>query len=119
DFDLDGDKELVISTNEQILTIAPNLGGSVTEWDFRAAEYNLLNVLTRRKEGHHKTLVDAAKSGSVVTPDTRPADDSSGPRNIHSLDVFAREANLEQKLIYDGYRRVSFVDHFFDETADL
>ena len=117
DFDLDGMDDVVLTTDAQSLTFDLDQGGALVEWDFRAAGYNLLNVLSRRREGYHRTLAEAAATGSVVTPDTPQTD--SGPVSIHTHIVRAREANLEQKLIYDWYRRASLVDHFLEGDATL
>jgi len=117
DFDLDAVDDAVISTDQQCLVIDADQGGSLVEWDFRAAGYNLLNVMTRRREAYHKTLVDAAAQGLVVTPGSEAQDGS--PENIHSNVVRAREPNLDEKLIFDWYRKASLIDHFLGKGATL
>ena len=110
DFDRDGVDDVVITSDRQSLVFNLNKGGSLVEWDYRSAEYNLLNVMTRRREGYHKDLIEAAKAGRVVTPKSEGQGDA--PDSIHSLVVRAREANLEQKLIYDWHRRASLLRSF-------
>lgn len=116
DFDLDAQTDIVVTGDRQNIVFDLDQGGSLVEWDFRPAEYNLLNVLTRRREGYHKNLVDAAATGSVVTPESPKSD---APDNIHSEVVRAREPGLHEKLLYDWYRRASLIDHFLGKAADL
>ncbi len=117
DFDGDAIEDVVLTSDQQGLVFDLGVGGSLVEWDFRPARYNLLNVLTRRREGYHRDLVRAAAAGKVITPDSPMGDDT--PDNIHSEAVRAREAGLDQKLLYDPYRRASFVDHFVEDEATL
>src|SRR5258708_15434012 len=63
DFDLDGQKEVLIETPTQNLYFKPHEGGSLFEWDLRSKGINLQNVLTRRMEGYHKQLIDYARQG--------------------------------------------------------
>ena len=38
----------------------PPVGGTLIEWDWRARNLNLVNTLTRWREGYHQDLIDAA-----------------------------------------------------------
>lgn len=116
DFDLDGMDDAVLSTDQQSLVFDLDQGGSLVEWDLRSLNYNILNVLTRRREGYHRSLVEAAAAGTVVTPDKPMGEE---PVSIHTHIVRAREPNLQQKLIYDWYRRATLVDHFLEPDATL
>jgi alpha-amylase len=116
DFDLDASPDVVITTDQQNFVFDLDQGGSLVEWDNRPAAYNLINALTRRREGYHRDLVEAAKDGKVLTPDMK---NDGTPENIHSDTVRAREADLDQKLLYDWHRRASFMDHFLGANVTL
>ncbi len=118
DFDLDAIDDVVITTDRHSLVFSADKGGSLVEWDFRPAAYNLINVLTRYREGYHRTLLEAAARGEIITPDSPPPS-SGAPETIHTMVVRAREANLEQKLFYDWHRRTSLLDHFLGDAATL
>jgi alpha-amylase/alpha-mannosidase (GH57 family) len=111
DFDLDGQKEVILETPEQNLYFKPHEGGSLFEWDLRADKINLQNVLTRRPEGYHRQLVEFSQR--VETPD------SGGVQTIHDR-VRVKEPGLEKRLFMDWYRRASLLDHFLhpDTTID-
>lgn len=117
DFDLDAMDDVVLTSDQQSLVFDLDHGGALVEWDYRPITYNLLNVLTRRREGYHKNLIAAAEAGTVVTPGMELEGDA--PDNIHSEVVRAREPDLHQKLIYDWYRRATFLDHFLDSGITL
>ena len=117
DFDGDAIDDVVLSSDRQSLVFDLDQGGSLVEWDFRPAACNLLNVLTRRREGYHRDLLEAAAAGKVITPDMDPEREKL--ESIHTGLVRAREPDLHQKLIYDWHRRASLLDHFLGERADL
>ncbi len=109
DFDGDGNDEVLISSDRMNLYLAPDAGGHAFEWDWRNKEVNLANTLTRRWEGYHQELIDAAREERVRLP----GDSASGEvETIHTTQVRAKEAGLENKLFRDWYSRASFVDHF-------
>jgi len=115
DFDLDAVDDAVITTDRHSLVFSSTQGGSIVEWDYRPVAYNLLNVLTRRREGYHKDLLEAIEAGTLVTPDTQ----LEGAQNPHSAPIRAREAGLDKRLMFDWYRRVSLLDHFLGSEATL
>jgi len=106
DLDADGRSEILVSSDTQVLSINPADGGSVVTWDVRAARVNLVNVMTRRAEGYHETLRQAAASGELVL--YRP----DQVETIHTERVRVKEWGLERHLVVDWYRRSSFIDHF-------
>jgi hypothetical protein len=118
DFDHDAIDDVVLTSDRQSLVFDLDRGGGLVEWDFRPAAYNLLNVLTRRREGYHRDLVEAAEAGTVVTPGTGQGGDGA-PDTIHTEVVRAREPDLHQKLIYDWHRRATFLDHFLGDDVTL
>ena len=107
DFDCDGKKELLIETPLMNCYLAPEKGGSVFELDFKPISLNLLDIVSRREEGYHHKLAEAAHgpSGSDVA-------------SIHDL-VIAKEKGLEDHLNYDWYRHGSLIDHFFGPATTL
>ncbi len=117
DFDCDAGEDVILTSDRQSLIFDLDQGGSLVEWDYRPAAYNLVNVLTRRREGYHRDLVEAAKAGLVVTPEMETREGT--PESIHSKTVRAREPNLHHKLIYDWHRRATFLDHFLGDEATL
>ena len=114
DIDRDGQAEVIFSTDSQWLWVAPGVGGSVVEWDWRARGVNVINTLTRWREGYHQDLIDAAARDAVVV-----AGQTAKLENIHSTTVRAKEPGLEQKLIVDWYRRASLIDHVFAPDVSL
>jgi alpha-amylase len=117
DFDCDAGEDVILTSDRQSLVFDLDQGGSLVEWDYRPAAYNLLNVLTRRREGYHRDLVEAATAGLVVTPEMESRE--GAPESIHTKAVRAREPNLHHKLIYDWHRRATFLDHFLGDEATL
>ena len=104
DLDKDGHDEVLVSTRTLGLCLAPACGGSLVELDYRPAHFNLLNVLSRRREAYHAKLSQASgDSASAGGP----------PQSIHEL-VKVKEPNLDRALIYDSHRRLSFLDRFLD-----
>jgi len=108
DFDKDGRKEILVESPEQNIYFAPHSGGAIFEWDLRSEGVNLLNVLTRRKEGYHKQLLEAHVSAAP----------EGGVRTIHDI-VRVKEPALEKRLYTDWYRRASLLDHFLHPNTTL
>lgn len=115
DFDRDGIEDVALTSDRFELVFDLARGGSLVEWDYRPARYNLLNVLTRRREGYHHDLEEAAAEGQVVLLGMRGTE----LENIHTQTVRAREAGLEKLLHYDWYRRGTLIDHFLPPHANL
>ncbi|HEY4691467.1 MAG TPA: alpha-amylase/4-alpha-glucanotransferase domain-containing protein, partial [Anaerolineae bacterium] len=114
DIDCDGFEEAMLSTDTQHLMASPRQGGSVVAWDWRATNINLLNVLSRRPEAYHASLVEAAMNGTLIVAGQPIPLDGSQPRAIR-----AKEAGLEKRLIYDRYRRAGLIDHVFPPDVTL
>ncbi|MFN3762041.1 MAG: alpha-amylase/4-alpha-glucanotransferase domain-containing protein, partial [Anaerolineae bacterium] len=110
DLDADGREEVILNTDRQVLTFKPSYGGALVEWDWRAARYNLLNGMTRRREGYHEELLRAAEEGRLVLPGQPDRPDG----------VRVKEPDIHTRLFHDGYRRAAFLDHFLhpDTTPD-
>ncbi len=56
DVDCDGRDEVIVSTKENKFIINPAIGGSITEWDTKVKQVNVLNTLSRKEEEYHKDL---------------------------------------------------------------
>ncbi|HRE48940.1 MAG TPA: DUF1926 domain-containing protein [Aggregatilineales bacterium] len=112
DFDTDGHEELIITSQGLNAICAPAQGGAILELDYRPAHYNLYNVMTRRKEGYHSVLEQAAAEGKVITPDSPNYQDTLPPDAVRS-----KEPGLEKRLVYDWHRRTGYIDHFLGATT--
>jgi len=106
--DLNGDQEEeVLVKTPQILFLFRQAGGSLTEMDWRPKAFNILNTLTRRKEGYHQRVLEAkeeSRGGEI--------------RTIHEI-FDSKEKDLDRYLHFDTYRRASFLDHFIPLSVDL
>lgn len=107
DFTRSGSQEIVLRNGQQWLLLDATHGGCVVEWDYRAAPYNLLNTMSRREEGYHAAIRQAAAQGAIQLSSAEGA-----VENVHSETVRVRELGLEKKLIYDWYRRAAFQERF-------
>ncbi|MBI5155504.1 DUF1926 domain-containing protein, partial [Candidatus Poribacteria bacterium] len=94
DFDIDGGVELIAESPAQMLMVKPHAGGMIVEHDIRAARFNVLDTLMRRREFYHEHIAEGGNGGG---------------------DVRVKEANLERVLAVDWHRRGSLIDHFLGE----
>lgn len=107
DFDADGYDEAILENAHLSLGFSARDGGTLFEFDYRDKPFNLGNTLTRREEAYHEVL----RRGEVSVDDV-----GEGNKSIHEL-ARAKEAGLENYLVYDPYRRVSLRDHFLREDV--
>jgi len=107
----DGDEELILKNPEMVLLFSSR-GGSLLEMDDRSKAFNILGTLTRRKEGYHHNLLESREQSS------RDEASTAETRTIHEI-FDSKEEGLDQYLHFDGYRRVSFLDHFIAEPMDF
>lgn len=96
DIDLDGNPELVISSKDIGIYIKPSDGGTIVEISNRKVPYNLMNVLTRKKEIYHGWIPAAGKKVTEAV-------------SIHEINVLKTE-NVAKFLEYDAGRVASFRD---------
>ncbi len=106
DLDRDGDEELMINSDLLNVFVDPAEGGRISELDWKPRPFNIMNGLTRRREGYHGKIAGAA------------AAQSGEARTIHDR-VVVKEEGLQHHLQYDWYRRASLLDHFFASGVDL
>jgi len=105
DFDADGSDEILVESPDLNLVLAPALGGSLIELDFKPCSLNLLDIVSRREEGYHRRLKESAG-------------EERESANVHDA-VLVKEKDLHKHLQFDWYRRASLLDHFFGPSADL
>ncbi len=114
DFLKNGSKEIIVKNKFLNCYIEPSKGGRIFELDFIPAGFNLINTMTRRPEAYHKKIKDA-----IYIEDFEKMKNEKGEiKSIHDL-VIVKERNLSDYLIYDEYRKVSFIDHFLKEDISL
>ncbi len=106
DYNFDGRPEVKLASNRVIALVAPSQGGHLYELDVRSICHNLGATLTRREEAYH---------GLVRGGEREPDGDVA---SIHDRVVF-KQADLDKRLQYDGYRRQSLIDHFYPNDASL
>ncbi|HEX9006643.1 MAG TPA: alpha-amylase/4-alpha-glucanotransferase domain-containing protein, partial [Bacteroidota bacterium] len=103
DFDADGNHEVVAETRRFDFCFTPAFGGSLVELSVKPEAVNFLDIMSRREEGYHRRLIEAAH-GRVVP----------GAQVVE-----VKESGLEQHLFFDWYRHGSLLDHFFGEGTTL
>jgi alpha-amylase len=106
DYDVDGKEEVILKNRFLNIYVAPFYGGSIFELDYKPASMNLVDTMTRRREGYHDKIAAAEES------------DVPAGGSIHDR-VEVKEKGLEKYLIYDWHRRVSLLDHFFEREVSL
>ncbi len=111
DFDRDGNEEIMINSDLVNIFVDPGKGGMISELDWKPRSFNLVNTLTRRREGYHEKILQAVKD---ITSDAQ----MGGARTIHDR-VSLKEEGLQYHLIYDWYTRGSLIDHFLGSGVDL
>jgi alpha-amylase len=107
DFDGDGSEEVMLNSELLNVFVDPAEGGRITELDWKPRSFNLMNTLTRRREGYHDKIAYAAKDAVCGEAKT-----------IHDR-VVVKEEGLQHHLQYDWYDRASLLDHFIETGSDL
>jgi hypothetical protein len=108
DFNLDARQEIRLANDKLVAYVAPSQGGQLYELDVRAVPMNLLATLTRRPEAYHQKVL-------------RAGDNHNGHEHaasIHERVVF-KQPGLDQKLVYDPYRRRSLIEHFYPLDVNI
>ncbi len=107
DVDFDGLNEIRLISSELIIWIAPHRGGNIEEISFLPRNVNVLDTLSRHREGYHRLLTESAN-------DEHRADKH---KSIHD-DIVFKEDGLEGKLYYDWSVRRFAQDHFLTQEID-
>jgi 4-alpha-glucanotransferase len=122
DFDRDTQDELLIESDQQNVYIDIQRGGTLFEWDIRRSAHNMSGVMTRHEESYHQVLrayeQERRRKGDTheQAPDVQK--DNSEPGSPHTT-IRTKEANLDQLLVLDHYRRYSLIDHFLPAGLPL
>jgi len=103
DMDYDGMEEAILR-NKKINVYIHLKGGKIVELDFKMPPYNLMNVLTRRRESYHRFI----KSSS----------DFDGTKTIHEV-ITSKEKGLDKLLKYDVTTLGMFGDVFIKEDKQI
>jgi alpha-amylase len=116
DLDYDGQPEVLVQTADLSLCFHPHLGGMLSEWDVRRHDWNLLNVLSRRREAYHEPLLEAEEAAPGSPEPT--GDDTGAVRSIHD-ELKAKEPGLAALLAFDPHRRGGLQEQLLPREASL
>jgi len=103
----DGHAEVSVRTGALTVTLDPEAGGMLTELGYFPAGLDVADVLARRFEAYHDHVRARAAE----------AESAAAARTIHEAPS-AKEAGLDALLAYDGLRRGSLIEGFFDDGGD-
>ena len=94
-----------LSQKEMTSFFNPAYGASLEELDFLPKSVNLMCNLQRHRERYHETVFHKS---------------TSSPHELSIYELLgSREKGLEKEIHYDPYRRLSFMDHFFENEISL
>jgi hypothetical protein len=99
----DGHDEVLMRTSGLAITLNPARGGTVTEIGALARRHDLADVFGRRPEAYHAKLAAGA---------------AAAMRSIHDPPS-QKEPGLEQRLVYDRFRRACLLDGWFEAAGEL
>jgi alpha-amylase len=116
DLDYDGQPEVLVQTADLSLCFHPHLGGMLSEWDVRRQDWNLLNVLSRRREAYHEPLLEAEGAAPGLRQPT--GDDTGAVHSIHD-ELSAKEPGLAALLAFDPHRRGGLQEQLLPPEASL
>jgi alpha-amylase/alpha-mannosidase (GH57 family) len=114
DINKDGLPEVIVSSGDACLVFEPHSGGQLVEFSLLDPPNNYGNALTRRPEAYHQILRKTLENGTYENN----GELNEGVSSIHKL-TKALDHSMLDELIYDWYRRNSFIDHLFDSTVVL
>jgi hypothetical protein len=106
DYNLDGRKEVKLTSNRLLVLVSPITGGQIYELDVKSICHNLLATLARRPEAYHRKVLEG------------PAKDGANVASIHEQVIFKQEG-LDERLGYDAWSRHCLVDHFVAQEVTL
>jgi len=116
DLDYDGQPEVLVQTADLSLCFHPHLGGMLSEWDVRRQDWNLLNVLSRRREAYHEPLLEAEGAAAGLRQPT--GDDTGAVHSIHD-ELSVKEPGLAALLAFDPHRRGGLQEQLLPPEATL
>ncbi|HPR50784.1 MAG TPA: DUF1926 domain-containing protein [Deltaproteobacteria bacterium] len=110
DHDLDGRDEVLISGRRLNCYISPHMNASIFALEFKGSAYNFSNILMRHPEIYHKDI----ERGGPEHGDWEPQE----PLSIHDIPHVVA-AEYKDLLIYDTYRKNSFLTHYLDSAPSI
>jgi 4-alpha-glucanotransferase len=115
DFDTDLHDEVAVRNRTYSTIVHPALGGALSEIAYRPRSYQLADVLARREEGYHDRLRKLDRERRNRSPEDHP---SGQVASIHDL-ALTKGDNLSELLVFDDYRRLSFIDRCYAPSFAL
>lgn len=116
DLDYDGRPEVLVQTADLSLCFHPHLGGMLSEWDARRHDWNLLNVVSRRREAYHEPLLQGEGAAAGLRQPT--GDETGAVHSIHDELTF-KEEGLASLLAFDPHRRGGLQEQLLPPDASL
>ncbi len=86
-----------------------NVGAQVVEWSLKKVPVNLQDVVSRKVEAYHEKIRKGEYRETLELDETA---------SIHNIKKYA-PPEVRAGLVYDWYRRYSFVDHFLEEDVTV
>jgi len=108
-------RETVLDSDKIRIFIKSSSGGAVSEIDYKPLDLNLTNTITRIKETYHEKL---KKNYAERIKTARKSIKDGALADINDVMGVGRRG-LQKKLIYDSYRRMSFLTHIFLDKKPL
>jgi len=103
DMDYDGIEEAILR-NKKINAYIHLKGGKIVELDYKEPPYNLMNVLTRRRESYHRFI--------------KSKGNFDGTKTIHEV-ITSKEKGLDKLLKYDATTLGMFGDVFIKRGKQI
>lgn len=114
DYNADGYDEVLIETRQMDLYVDLDHGAGLFEISYKDVPMNLGDTMTRREEGYHSKLTGSKTEIGASKEKIKENEIAS----IHDL-VLSKEKNLHEYLLYDGFTRQSFLDHFIPVNSEF
>lgn len=105
----DGKAEKLLVNDFLRIFVDPASGGALTELDYRPLCLNLVNTISRVREGYHDKL---EKNSRSRINEARKAVMRGDLADVHNV-LGVKDKGLEKELVYDDHRRDSFLTHIF------
>jgi alpha-amylase len=106
DIDRDGFQEILIRKSGRYVVFS-QIGGGLVEYSLASAGINLTDTMRRQKEYYHEKIKKQAEEG-----------DTGETKTIHErLEI--KDRSVLKAMFFDENRRVSFVEHLFNEDIDI
>jgi alpha-amylase len=107
DRDCDGYDEISIGGADLSMVLSPGRGGQIIELAELKSDTNVVDCLSRSREGYHRKLLDP-----------KPESASDATKSIHDM-VVSKEEGLDKLLVDDWYLRRPLADHFLPASTTI